>query len=207
LLSPDVNAPLSPEAYLALERAAETKSEYIDGQMVAMAGASVSHVRVASNVLTRLATHLQGKDCEALGTDLRVQAHVDFYYPDVTVICGPLILGGPPSDTLLNPTVIFKVLSPSTEQRDRTVKFRAYRRIPSLLAYVLVAQDYAWGDCFRRHGDMWVFSSLVGLDEILDLPEIGCQLTLAEIYERVDVKAVEENTSDEPPVRDQGHST
>lgn len=207
MLASDLNAPLGPEAYLALERAAQTKSEYIDGQMVAMAGASVSHVRVMSNVLTRLATHLHGKDCEALGSDLRVQAHADFYYPDVTVICGPLILGGPPSDTLLNPTVIFEILSPSTEQRDRTVKFRAYRRIPSLLAYVLVAQDYAWVDCFRRHGDMWVFSSLVGLDEVLDLPEIGCQLALAEIYERVDVKALEEDISDEPPERDQGHST
>ena len=200
MLATDLNAALDPEAYLALERAAETKSEYIDGQMVAMSGASVAHVRVTRNILTRLSADLEGAYCEALGPDLRVQARTDYFYPDVTVICGPLELGGPPADTLQNPTVIFEVLSPSTEQRDRTVKFRAYRRIPSLQAYVLVAQDQAWVDCFRRQGDVWVFSSLVGLEEVLDLPEIGCRLTLAEIYERVDVKEVVEDEGDEAPV-------
>lgn len=207
MLAPDLNAPLSPEAYLALERAAETKSEYIDGQMVAMSGASFEHVTIGGNIYGQLFSKLRGGPCRPLTSDMRVHAHDSYFYPDVTAVCGSPDLGGPPADTLQNPTVIFEVLSPSTEQRDRTVKFRAHRRIPSLQAYVLVAQDHAWVDCFRRQGDMWVFSSLVGLNEVLDLPEIGCRLTLAEIYERVDVKAVEEDISDEPPERDRGHST
>ena len=199
MLATDVNTPLDPEADLALERVAETKSEYIDGQMVAMSGASFEHVTVGGNIYGQLFAKLRGGPCRALTSDLRVHAHGGYFYPDVTVVCGQPELGGPPRDTLQNPTVIFEVLSPSTEQRDRTVKFRAYRRIPSLQAYVLVAQDQAWVDIFRRQGDVWVFSSLVGLEEVLDLPEIGCRLTLAEIYERVDVKDLAEDEGDEAP--------
>lgn len=192
MLASNLDIPLSPEDYLALERVAATKSEFIAGKVVAMAGASFAHVAVSGNLYGHLFARMRGGPCRVLTSDLRVRAHDDFYYPDVTVVCAPPNLGGPPSDTLLNPTVIFEVLSPSTEQRDRTVKFRAYRRIPSLLAYVLVSQDYAWVDCFRRQGDVWVFSSLVGLHEVLDLPELGCRLSLAEIYERVELQPVPE---------------
>lgn len=192
MLAANLDISLSPEDYLARERAAATKSEFIDGQVVAMAGASFSHVTVSGNLHGHLFAKLRGGPCRVLTSDMRVRALDDYFYPDVTVVCAPPNLGGPPADTLLNPTVIVEVLSPSTERLDRTIKFRAYRRIPSLQAYVLVAQDYAWVDCFRRQGDVWVFSSLAGLDDVLELPELGCRLTLAEIYERVELQPVPE---------------
>jgi len=154
MLAGNLPTTLSSEAYLDLERAAEIKSEYFDGRMVAMSGASFNHVLVCRNLMGHWFARLQGSPCEVLGSDMRVRAQDAYFYPDVTVVCGRPELGGPPGDNLANPTVIFEVLSPSTEQRDRTVEFGAYRRIPSLQAYVLVAQDRLWVDCFRRQGDM-----------------------------------------------------
>jgi Uma2 family endonuclease len=122
-----------------------------------------------------------------VGGDLRVKAESSYLYPDATIFCGEPSFADASVDTLTNPTVVFEVLSPSTERRDRTVKFAAYRRLPSLQAYVLIAQDRPFVECFRRHDPLWVYESYDALDQVLDLAAIGCRVSLAELYAGVEL--------------------
>jgi Uma2 family endonuclease len=108
-----------------------------------------------------------------------------YAYPDLTVVCGESRFEDAEQDTLLNPTVIFEVLSPSTEARDRGEKWGRYRQMPSLQQYVLVSQSQPLVEVFTRSGDVWTFHDARGLDKAVDLSSIGVALPLAEIYARV----------------------
>jgi Uma2 family endonuclease len=178
----------TPAEYLKLERAAETKSEYLNGEIVAMAGASLAHILVTGNIFGELRQLLRGTGCRALANEMRVRvSHTGLYtYPDVVVACPPLLFEDAEVDTLLNPSVIFEVLSPSTELYDRSEKFAQYRRLDSLREYILVAQDKARVERFVRQGDLWVFSEVTGLDAILPLDAIACSIRLTDIYENVE---------------------
>lgn len=193
---------LTAAEYLALERQAETKSEYHDGQMVAMMGASRWHNLIAMNVSARLHLQLEGRPCETYASDMRVKVDPTglYTYPDVTVVCGEAEFEDAELDTLLNPTVIVEVLSPSTEAYDRGAKFRHYRRVPSLQEYLLVAQDKPYLEHYvRQPGDEWLLSTAERPEEVVELPSIGCHLALADVYSKVEFSA-----ASTPPAEDRG---
>jgi len=179
---------VSAETYLALERAAEHRSEFIDGEIVAMAGASREHNIIAGNVFGELRNQLKGRPCEAYISDMRLGVDLSHYYtyPDVTVVCGePEFLDDSHFDVLLNPTVLVEVLSPSTEDYDRGRKFARYRGLGTLTDYVLVAQDRMLVEHYARDGMRWSLTDHTEPEAAIDLPAIGCRLSLAGIYEKV----------------------
>lgn len=179
---------LSPDEYLRHERLAETKSEYIDGTLVARSGATRQHVRITVNISTALDTQLKNGPCEVFTQDLRVRVAEGrmYAYPDIVVACGQPEFEDNEFDVLVNPTLIVEVLSESTEAYDRGLKFARYRRRASLQEYVLVAQDRVSVERFSRRDDQWVLTEATSLDDTIDLPSIGCTLALRDIYHRVE---------------------
>jgi len=181
---------ISAAEYLALERQAATKSEYLHGEIFAMAGASRRHNRIVLNLGITLDPQLKGRGCEIFVNDMRVwiPAADLFTYPDVAVACGePELLDAEDAevDTLLNPTLILEVLSGTTETYDRGAKFEHYRTLASLAEYLLIAQDRVHIERFvRQGGGAWLLTETDRREEILELPSIGCALALADVYDR-----------------------
>jgi Uma2 family endonuclease len=134
---------VTPNEYLILERQAPYKSEYRDGQIVAMSGASRQHNIITANVVAELHAQLKQRSCTVLPSDMRVKVTSTglYTYPDVVVVCGEALFDDNQQDTLLNPTLIVEVLSKSTEAYDRGDKFKHYRHLPSLAEYLLISQD------------------------------------------------------------------
>jgi len=187
------------EHYLALERQAKHRSEYINGFIFAMAGASRQHNLIAGNIFGELRTQLRGRPCEAYINDMRVKVNVTglYTYPDVAALCGEPIFEDTQGDSLLNPSVIVEVLSDSTEAYDRGEKFAHYRRLESLRDYILIAQDKVRVEHFVRQGDQWVLSEASALSSMVYLSSIGCEVVLRDIYERVQFP----NNEAKPPSR------
>lgn len=183
---------LTEEEYLRIERLGEAKSEYVAGEVFALAGTSPRHNTINGNVLASLHAQLRGGPCRAFFTDLRTKAsRARFYtYPDIVVVCGEPKFEDVELDTLLNPTLILEVLSPSTEGYDRGKKFEMYRTIETLREYVLVAQDRIFVERHVRQQDgRWLLSETRDLNASLPLEAIGCTLRLKDIYERVELGA------------------
>ena len=160
---------LSPHAFLAWERQQPTKHEYFQGEVFAMAGGSPRHNALCSSMIARLQEALRDGPCNVFTSDQRVSmdAGERYVYPDITVVCGPLILHPGTSDVLENPTVLVEVLSSSTEQYDRGLKWEAYQRLPSLSDYVLVSQNEARIEHFRRESSgSWVYRSAIAGDRV-----------------------------------------
>lgn len=179
---------LTPQEYLERERKAEKKSEYDDGVIVAMSGASWEHNLITSNVLRELGNQLRGKPCAVVGQDMRVRVPEcnRYYYPDIVVVCGKPLFEDGELDTLLNPTLIIEVLSDSTETRDRGGKWLCYQTLDALTTYVLVAQAEPLIEIYRLQESTWTYSKVKGSEEDLSLDAIGCELRLADVYERVE---------------------
>ena len=186
-MATDPKSRVTVEQYLALERQSETRSEYLDGEVFAMTGASRKHNLLVANVLAGLHSQLRGKSCEAYANDMRVGIPGTglYTYPDVVVACGAPQFEDGELDTLLNPTLIVEVLSGSTEDYDRGTKFAHCRTLPSLTEYVLVAQDKVHVEHFVRQTEGWLLTETDDLAATLQLPSIGCTLALADVYERV----------------------
>lgn len=179
---------LTPEEYLALERRAEYKSEYIDGEMVAMTGASRRHNLIAVNLTREISQQLRGRTCEGYTGDMRVRIPSTrlYTYPDVVVVCDEPRFEDDHVDTLLNPTLIIEVLSESTELYDRGKKFSFYRTIESLAEYVLVAQDECRIEHYAKQSDgRWLLSDYRSPEDVVELTSIQCQLTMREVYDKV----------------------
>ncbi len=179
---------VTPEEYLHREQSAEFRSEYFRGEMFAMAGASANHNLIVLNAGASLREQLRKKPCRVYPSDLklRIEATGLYTYPDLSVVCGEPQLESTGGDVLLNPVVLVEVLSDSTEAYDRGKKFEHYRTIPSLKHYVLVAQDRHSIDCFSRKPDgSWVLTSCQSLVEKVELEAIDCQLTAAEVFDKV----------------------
>lgn len=179
---------LTPQEYLARERKAEYKSEYYDGEMFAMSGASREHNLIAGNVSGEARNQLRDRPCEVYQSDMRVKvSRTGLYtYPDVVIVCGEPRFEDAAVDTLLNPTVVFEVLSESTEGYDRGKKSEHYRRIASLREYVLVAQNRCHVERFTRQpDDRWVLWESDDPQAVLDLPSVGCELKLSDLYAKV----------------------
>jgi Uma2 family endonuclease len=180
---------LTPEQYLEIERQAERKSEYWQGEMFAMAGAGESHNLLVMNIGAQIHSQLRTRDCRAYANDMRVRvtATVLYTYPDIVAVCGvPQFLDGR-RDTLLNPSLIIEVLSPSTEAYDRGRKFEHYQSIDSLKQYLLVASERVHADLFTRQpGGQWLLTTAGSVEDAVDLESIGCRITLRDSYERVE---------------------
>ncbi|MFL6230879.1 MAG: Uma2 family endonuclease [Pyrinomonadaceae bacterium] len=176
------------EEYLAMERQAEYKSEYLNGETFAMVGASRKHNLIAGNVFGELREQLKGKSCEAYTNDMRVKVSSNglYTYPDVVVVCGEPQFEDGYIDTLLNPTLLVEVLSESTESYDRGKKSGFYRTIDSLGEYLLVAQDEYRVEQFVKQGDgRWLLTDIHSPDGTVELTSIGCRLALKDVYDRV----------------------
>ncbi|MCI0421816.1 MAG: Uma2 family endonuclease [Acidobacteria bacterium] len=181
---------VTPEQYLALDRKAEGKSEYYDGELFLMTGASRRHNLIVLNVGSELRAQLKSRQCEVYPSDMRVRIpnHTRYVYPDISVVCATPNFEDDQDDILLNPTVVIEVLSASTEAYDRGRKFDDYRRIPSLQEYLLIAQDERRALLNSRRLDgQWLLSEASQPDDIIDLVSISCRLSFTEIYSKVNV--------------------
>lgn len=179
----------TPEEYLALEEKAEYRSEYDDGEIVAMAGGSLNHARIIGNIDRGFGEKL-GKNCESITTEvkIRVESYRKFYYPGVFIFCGEPIFYQKRNDTIVNPTLIVEVLSDSTEAKDRGEKMLAYRTLESLREYVLVSQDKPTVEQYIKIADgNWIHKATIGLKSVIKFESIGIELTLEEIYQRVEL--------------------
>jgi Uma2 family endonuclease len=183
---------LTPEQYLEIERAAETRSEYLAGLMYAMSGSSFHHAILVANTGTDLTRQLHGRDCLALIADIRlyVKRHDLITYPDVFVICGTSQFHDKRKDTLIDATFIVEILSPSTKNYDRREKFRFYRALPSLREYLLIAQDEVRAEHHVRQPDgSWLMREYGSRSDEIEIKAIGCRLRLETLYERVQFEA------------------
>ncbi len=176
----------TPEEYLAYEQQAEYKSEYIDGQIIAMAGAGRKHNLITGNLFRVMGNQLLGRPCEVYMSEMRVKVSAQglYTYPDLVAVCGDGQFEGAHEDTLLNPTLIIEVLSPSTELYDRKAKFGYYRQLPSLQEYLLVAQDQQLVEHFVRADGGWLLIEPAD-PAVLHLPSIGCTIALSDVYPKV----------------------
>ncbi len=174
----------TPEQYLARERKAEVRSEYVDGGIYPMAGTSLLHNLIAGNSSRKSepasATELVW--CVPAICECMSGRHLCIPYPDVVAVMGEPVLEDEEFDTLLNPTLIIEVLSDSTEANDRGEKFARYRQLDSLRQYVLVAQKRVRVESFSRRGEEWVLTEWSGLEEVVRLESIGCEVAMREIY-------------------------
>ncbi len=187
-----IQGQITPEEYLEIERAAEFRSEYYDGCMHAMAGGSFTHGTIIWNLACEIHGFLRNSSCSAVTNQLRVRVPPErsYVYPDIVVVCGDRQFADDQDDTLLNPTLIIEVLSEFTEAFDRGEKFTIYRRLASLQEYVLVSQNKARVEVYRRQpgADQWLFSNRSGLDASVRFESIHCEILLAEIYRDIDFK-------------------
>ena len=180
---------LTPEEYLEIERKAEFKSEFYRGEMYAMAGAREGHNSIVWNATLEIGQHIRSKPCKGYSADMRVKVGDDLYtYPDLVVVCGDAKFLGDRRDTLLNPTLIIEVLSPSTEAYDRGLKFELYRSVDSIREYVLVSSEHALVERYTRQAtDQWLLTSAKKLEETIHLESIDFDLRLANLYEKVEL--------------------
>lgn len=195
------------EEYLALERAAEERSEYLDGAIYQMAGESPDHGKVSVNLVRIISTHLLDKDCDLFTKDMKVRSGPLpknrlnpkglFSYPDLVIVCGEMKFLDEYRDVLVNPTVIIEVLSETTERFNRKQKFLRYQKyLPTLTDYVLVSQDQPLVEIFHRNSsEWWQYTFVDDLTGALRIPSLDCPLRLAEIYRRVEFPANSETES------------
>jgi Uma2 family endonuclease len=176
---------ITPAEYLAAERASEEKHEYYDGQVLAMSGAGLKHNIIASNLVGKISPFLDGKDCRILFSEMRVSTlNQDAYmYPDALIVCGERQLEDEKFDTLLNPSVIFEILSPSTRSIDKGRKLFFYQQIPSLQEYILIDSLKKFIQLARKQADgAWVFENISDHTSSLFIRTIDFYLPIAEIY-------------------------
>lgn len=173
--------------YLAFERQGDIRYEYFHGEIFAMVGASENHILIAGSTHSSLYLQLRGRDCRVYQTDMKVRINRQIYtYPDLVAVCGERKFEDEARTILLNPTVIFEILSPSTEQYDRKDKFHHYRSLPSVREYVMITQNMPHLDHYVRQPDnKWLLTDVDGLDASLELVSINCVLKLSDVYEQV----------------------
>lgn len=181
---------LSVADYLAFERSAEQKHEFLNGEAFAMAGASREHNILKENLSVELGGRLKGGPCRTFSSDQRVKVERTglYTYPDLVIVCGQATYDPDDRDTLVNPQVIFEILSPSTESYDRGAKFRHYQRLPSVKEYVLVSQDQVQLERFVRQPDeTWVLKTFDGEDGEFSLVTVAVTVPLADLYRGVEI--------------------
>jgi Uma2 family endonuclease len=196
------------EQYLVLERAAEERHEFFDGEIIAMAGEKLPHGIISTNVIGQFVMQLKGTPCFVVTKDTKVRSGLGIAsgrstrgmlsYPDILVVCGQPEFFDAHHDVIMNPTAIVEVLSKSTESFDRGEKFQRYRAWNTTLQdYVLVSQTEPFIEHFHRQADgSWTMQESIGLEAIVVLASISCTLKLKDIYDRIDF-AQEKSGADE----------
>jgi Uma2 family endonuclease len=171
--------------YLDLDEASNVKLEYYAGNIYAMAGGTPEHAALCLQVGSSLNVQLEGKPCRVYGSDLRVRVRATGLaaYPDISVVCGELERDPEGRDTVLNPTLVVEVLSPSTADYDRGEKREHYQRIPSLREVVLVSHDRRRIEVFRREPKAWSCQE-AGPGQSVVLDSISCRLDVDSLYDR-----------------------
>jgi Uma2 family endonuclease len=185
---PQTSRRFTEAEYLEIERAAEFKSEFFDGEMFAMAGGTPQHSLIATNLAREFGNRLVNNPCAAYNADLRIKVNPTGLctYPDLSVICGALEFAEGTDDTILNPTVLAEVLSNSTEAYDRGRKFENYRQITTLREYLLVSQTEPRIEQFVRQSDgRWLLNEALGLEKKLEMPSLKITISLSEVFAKV----------------------
>ncbi len=180
---------ISPNEYLRRERAAQTKSEFFQGEMFAMAGGSATHSLISANFLGEVRQALKQKNCVAYNSDLRVKVSPSglYTYPDATIVCGMQHFEDELNDTLLNPTLVAEVLSDSTEKYDRGRKSDQYRQNESLQEIVLISQANVHIECYRRQPQGgWLMTEEKRPQATVHLTSLDVSIALGELYRHVD---------------------
>lgn len=182
---------LTPDEYIASERKATLKSEYLSGEIVAMSGASNEHNLITMNTATGLYNQVTERGCRVYASDMRVGIGegISYFYPDVAVVCDEPRFEDDAFDTLINPLVIVEVLSPSTEAYDRGEKSVRYRQLESLQEYILISQGQVQVEHYLRQGKQWILTEFRALEDVLPLASIEAELSLNQIYRFVDLEA------------------
>ncbi len=184
----------TPAEYLELERKADYRSEYFNGEIFAMAGGTPRHSLLQTNLTGELRQPLKKKPCTVYNNDLRILIDQTglYAYPDASIVCGELEFADGHKDMIVNPTVLFEVLSDSSEAYDRGAKFAHYRKLESLREYVLVSQKEALVERFQRNADnTWTLTESRGLEATLTVASISVTVPLSEIYDKVDFTQTE----------------
>jgi Uma2 family endonuclease len=179
---------MSVEEYLALDTDPLVKYEYLNGVVVAMAGASLRHNVVAQNVARALGNALEARPCQVVGSDQRVYVAetASYVYPDITVVCEPPRLTGDRPRALTNPQLVIEVLSASTRDHDQGAKVRHYRKMPSVSEVLLIDANVRHAELYRRlETGQWLLTDVTG-DGVIDLESVGVRLTLDEVYAKTD---------------------
>ena len=177
----------SIEEYLQMENEALEKHEYYKGEIFAMSGAGNRHNIIAINIILSLGNSLKGKSCQPYGSDMRIHIPENtlFTYPDISVVCGDIINADADENSTTNPTVIIEILSPSTRNYERGVKFMLYRAIPTLKEYILVEAESIHVEQFAINKEgLWQLKEYSGKDDQLMLESLGVNLILKDIYDR-----------------------
>ncbi|MEZ4526272.1 MAG: Uma2 family endonuclease [Desulfobacterales bacterium] len=178
---------ISPEEYLEMERASESKSQYIDGEIFAMAGASRNHNRISSNLVRAIGNQLVNTSCNVYSSDMKVKIdRTKYTYPDIVITCEKEDFEDESEDVLLNPLIIIEILSDSTEAYDRGKKFAFYQRIPSVKEYFLVSQHWCCVERYvRQDSRIWRYSAFQEADSLVVFSSVNCELPIAEIYRNI----------------------
>jgi len=185
----------TPEEYLALEEKAEFKSEYHDGEIVTMTGGTTNHNKIALNICRKFPLIVKGQNYEVFMNDVRLWTarYRRYVYPDVIVIQGEPVYEGSGTTTVTNPLLIVEVLSNSTSSYDRGDKFQYYRSIPEFREYIMVDQYQFYIEQFSKNSaGKWVLTEYESAEAVLALESIDFQMSLAEIYERVNFETKED---------------
>lgn len=176
------------EEYLELDRQSEARLEFHDGEIFNMSGASSEHNEIELNFAMTLGGRVRNKNCRLFLANMRIKvpSAPPYRYGDFSALCGEaefVKISG--VDTLINPSLIVEVLSPSTERYDRTAKFKQYQSIASFIEYVVVSQDVPFVTQYIRRGDEWIYRSFMELTDVVKLESLDCEITLDEIYRNV----------------------
>jgi Uma2 family endonuclease len=178
----------SLDEYRAIAETAEEKCEYHDGEIITMTGGTIKHSRLGRNIVNLLDTKLRDTKFETMNNDLRIwiPEYRRGVYPDAIVFEGQIQFNGNREDEVLNPLLIVEVLSPSTEEYDRTDKFRMYRSITSFCEYLLIRQNKIFVERYSKQSQGWLYSDFDSLDQSILLESVNIELAIAEIYRDID---------------------
>jgi Uma2 family endonuclease len=186
----------TPQEYLALEEKANYKSEYFQGEIFQMAGANLNHDRIALDLLLLLQNSFTEKPCEAFSSEVRllVKSNGLYTYPDASVVCGEVQFAEDRDDIITNPLMLVEVLSKSTRNYDRGVKFELYRGLPSFQIYLILDSLRVYAELHQKiNEEVWQMAVFHDLDDLLKITPLNLELSLAQVYKRVRFK------SEEPP--------
>ncbi len=179
---------MNPLEYIEWETTQPNKNEYIAGSVYAMAGASINHNKILTNIMRKISPYLYGKECEIYASDLRVfvKSREAFFYPDATIVCGEIELAEEFKETVKNPSVVFEILSPSTEHYDMGKKFFNYMQIDSLKETIAIdSREMNIKIGRRKENNLWAFEELTQPDQIFTIETIQFSMSVQDLYDQV----------------------